>query len=121
MSKQITRNYVKSIARAYDAPVVAVGYCGAYYLMRDCERFGYGAGYLGRNYDAFLIDNPRGEYAVVCTGYRSIPGREANKAAKIADRFARSLCNLAPFKYEVEKDRERGLAALRALFVQAVN
>lgn len=122
MSKQITRNYVKSIASAYDAPAVAVGYCGAQNLLNGCARLGYGAGLYGWNYDAYLIDDARGNYAVVCTGYRSIPGRDANKAAAIVERFARSMRELASDNMSAAAhDLERGLAALRSLFVQSVN
>lgn len=122
MCKQITRNYVKSIANAYGAPVVAVGYCGAQNLLNGCARLGYGAGVYGWNYDAYLIDDARGNYAMVCTGYRSIPGSNSNKSAAVVERFAQSMRELASCNMSAAAhDLERGLAALRALFVQSVN
>lgn len=122
MSEQITRNYVKAVANAYNAPVVAVGYCGAQNLLNGCARLGYGAGVYGWNYDAYLIYDARGNYAMVCTGYRSIPGSNSNKSAAIVERFAQSMRDLARGNMSAAADDlDRGLAALRSLFVQSVN
>lgn len=57
--KKITRNELKN------KPVIKVGYCGAYYLLKGLERIGYMSGIYGWNCDVY----DAGAVYIV-TGYR---------------------------------------------------
>lgn len=55
-----------SFIKALNKPVVNVGYCAAWYLLKDIERTGYNIGVNGWNYDVYVF-----EKLIICTGYRT--------------------------------------------------
>ena len=60
------------------AKTISANYCKLQNLLRYQERTAYSSGRLGWNYDIYHI----GDAAVICTGYRGMPGRQGKDAAE---------------------------------------
>jgi len=54
--------------------LVSVGYCDLDHLLMYHEPVAYTCGVYGWNFDVYKIDG-----LTICTGYRGMPGRTANK------------------------------------------
>lgn len=107
-SKKMTRTDVQSLAAWTGKKVIKLGYCEGQYLLRNAQRIGYGAGVYGWNYDVYSVDG-----AIICTGYRGMPGRrpecDCDEYEKRAEQAARSW----------DADRLEQVDAILADFVAA--
>ena len=63
MKIKVTRKQLQ----AWSKKVVAIGYCGAQYLLSQETPIGYNAGVYGHNYNAYYVDG-----VIITTGYRPI-------------------------------------------------
>lgn len=60
----------KAIRAGY-SEIIQAGYCGAYWLLYGLRPVAYTAGVYGWNFDVYETEAG----AVVCTGYRGMPGK----------------------------------------------
>ena len=95
--------------QAINKRVIAVGYCGAYYLMRGVDEYAYNRGVYGWNWDAYDI----GGGVTVCTGYRNLTG--ARVAVADLEEQARKICENYALKWDEQQEQ---LKALRAQLVE---
>lgn len=94
--------------------VYRVGYCGAQNLLAytDCE-MGSNCGVYGWNWTAYKPAND----IVICTGYRSLTGIDANKITRKFDDMARAVRE----DYSITwKAREEKLNAIRDKWLDAL-
>ena len=66
MSKRMSRNDVRSFARAVGKPVFYTGYCELQSLVFRWEKIGYNSGIYGWNWDCYNFPD-----FVLVTGYRN--------------------------------------------------
>lgn len=66
MSKRMTRNDVRSFARAVGKPIFYTGYCELQSLVFRWEKIGYNSGVYGWNWDCYNFPD-----FVLVTGYRN--------------------------------------------------
>lgn len=59
----------KSI-RSQGGKIIAIGYCGAQYLLHYENEVSYTCGTYGWNFDVYCVDG-----VTICTGYRGMPGK----------------------------------------------
>lgn len=59
---RLKNNFIKVLNK----PIVNVGYCAAWYLLKDVEKVGSNVGVNGWNYDCYVF-----EKLIICTGYRT--------------------------------------------------
>ena len=84
MSNELKEKYV----RAMDGNKIALGYCEAYYLLRNACKLGYTCGVYGWNMDVYLCgDN------VITTGYRRMIGKRPN--TKVTEKYEKMACEIA--------------------------
>ena len=65
---------------------IAIPYCDAQYLLRYQEPIAYTCGVYGWNYDVYQIDG-----ALICTGYRGMPGEHFRELLKQYEDKARAV------------------------------
>jgi hypothetical protein len=78
------------VAGSNPLKLLAIGYCGAQYILTGLAPVAYTAGVYGWNYDVYEVGG-----FTICTGYRNMPGRAPR--------------NLATYEYiarQVWEDRE---------------
>lgn len=92
----------KAIANA-NPRTVCVGYCDLQHLLSVAEPFAYASGVYGWNFDAYDIDG-----VTICTGYRGMPGRDANNAREYEER-ARRIFARKGWKYGTKLAKVRAL------------
>lgn len=59
-------NIKNNFLKALNKPVINIGYCAAWYLLKDIEKVGSNVGVNGWNYDCYVFDK-----VIICTGYRT--------------------------------------------------
>ena len=69
MKKRTTHKSIKALPE----PKLRVGYCSLQRLLRNHKPFAFTAGVYGWNYDAYDLDG-----LVITTGYRNMPGEDAD-------------------------------------------
>lgn len=85
--------------------IIAIGYCGAQYLLWDKSPVAYTCGVYGWNFDVYEIDG-----VTICTGYRGMPGRHVDYA--ILEKYenaARAVMDDYSKGYEQRRDEVNGL------------
>lgn len=93
-------------------PVIKIGYCGAYYLLKDLQPVGYMAGVYGWNCDVYDAGA-----AWIVTGYRfyGIRGKHANyELLQHAENIARRAYSASWLTPEVVIDT---IVRIRAEFI----
>lgn len=106
-STRMTRTDVRNMAAWTGKPVLDIGYCEMQNMLWGVERVGYACGVYGWNYDVFSVPG-----AIICTGYRAMPGRRpavdarpyerraehatSEERAAILEEFIRAALNQAP-------------------------
>ena len=113
--KEICQNYYK---------VYAVGYCGLQPLAQLWEPVAYNCGVYGWNFDVYQFGG-----IAVCTGYRSMPGKELPEAARRilrnAEKYEREnrekRIGTSPEVYAaLRKNEERYMLTAARRFIQAL-
>ena len=64
--------------RTSGAELICAGYCSLESLLSYVEPFAYTCGVYGWNFDAYQFDVPGRGTVILSTGYRNMPGRDAN-------------------------------------------
>lgn len=80
--------------------IIAIGYCGAQYLLWHKSPVAYTCGVYGWNFDVYEIDG-----VTICTGYRGMPGRHVDYST--LDKYesaARAVMNDYSKGYEQRRD-----------------
>lgn len=87
----------KALVSAYPR-AIAIGYCGAQYLLNYQSPHYYTCGTYGWNMDAYVIDD-----ILVTTGYRGLIGKNVNyKLLETYEKQAQKI-NLYSLNYEEKK------------------
>lgn len=98
---------IKTTAKAVrnsSANLVSVGYCDLAALLRYHSPIAYTAGIYGWNFDVYEV------YGVtICTGYRNMPGRTANKIHEYNAKAEQILKEFPPFKSDETEERIEAL------------
>lgn len=77
MSKRMSRNDVRSFARAVGKPLFYTGYANLQHLTKYAKELGYNYGIYGWNWTAYSFPD-----FVLVTGYRNLCGTEMKEAEK---------------------------------------
>lgn len=107
MKYNTTRTHIKAV---YGEDIYAVGYCGAYHLLRGLEPIYYNAGIYGWNCDYYLIGS-----VCICTGYRP-HGKNRPEITSLYEERAKAV-------YDTERDltaQAEKLAQIRKEWIQAL-
>lgn len=93
--------------------IVAIGYCGAQYLLHYEREIAYTSGVYGWNFDVYDVDG-----VTVCTGYRNMPGKHIDY--EVLERYETAaekiVCN---YKMPYEEQKKQVRALLREMLASA--
>lgn len=78
----------KAITENHNGKLLAVGYCDMQYLLANHAPSAYTCGIYGWNFDVYQLDG-----ATICTGYRNMPGRDADELARAYERKAEKIAH----------------------------
>ena len=87
----------KAIKNGYNN-IVYAGYCDLQCLLHYVDPVAYTRGVYGWNYDVYDVNG-----VTICTGYRGMPGRRANKITDY-EKKARAIEEDYSMPYEAKKD-----------------
>lgn len=104
--KKITRNELT------DKPVVKIGYCAAYYLLKGLERIGYMSGVYGWNCDVYDAGK-----VYIITGYRFYGVRGYYADSYILDTCERNAKRVFEAGYNAGKDVSEYIEFFRNTFI----
>jgi len=93
--------------------IIAIGYCGAQYLLRYEREIAYTAGTYGWNFDVYDIDG-----ITVCTGYRGMPGKHIDYETlrEYETKAEKIVCN---YKMPYEEQKAAVQSLLREMLKNA--
>lgn len=90
--------------------IIAIGYCGAAYLLKPFMRTGYNSGVYGWNYDLYSFGN-----VAIITGYRNINGiRPDYKKLEAYNEKARIIWESWDLEYS---EKEKQITELLQAFI----
>jgi hypothetical protein len=105
-----TKTTIKAV-RQSGGKILSIGYCGAQFLLRGHEPVAYTSGIYGWNFDVYRVDG-----VTICTGYRGMPGRQANN---ILTYEAKAQGIAEDYKLTYEQREEALESLLREFLAQA--